>query len=203
MRSKILSRRILLIVIIIGLAFFLAVLFYSISKRSIQGNSTLPIENAVVLSRQEQANYGLPVRLKIPAINVDSLVEYVGLDPQGAMDVTKGPAEVAWFELGPRPGENGSAVIAGHSGWKRNIPAAFDNLYKLNKGDKISVEDEKGSAIIFVVREIKIYGKDEDASGVFGSIDGKAHLNLITCAGSLDIAKQVRADRLIVFTDKE
>ena len=48
-------------------------------------------------------------------------VEDVGLTPGGAMDVPKGPSDVAWFDLGPRPGEVGSAVIAGHEGWKDNI----------------------------------------------------------------------------------
>lgn len=115
----------------------------------------------------------------------------------------KGPVNVAWFNLGPRPGGNGSAVIAGHYGWKNNIPAVFDNLHKLRKGDKIYIEDDKGSVISFVVREIRIYGKDGDASGVFYSSDGKAHLNLVTCTGIWNKAEKTRSDRLIVFTDKE
>jgi len=32
------------------------------------------------------------------------------------MDLPKERANVAWFNLGPRPGENDSAVIAGHYG---------------------------------------------------------------------------------------
>jgi len=86
------------------------------------------VENASALQGLVQADPGLPVRLKIPKINVDSAFEYVGLTPQGAMDVPKGPAEVGWFKLGTRPGEIGSAVVAGHSGWKNGIPAVFDNL---------------------------------------------------------------------------
>ncbi len=53
-------------------------------------------------------------------------------------------------------------------GWENNIPAIFDNLHKLRKGNKIYIEDRKGSNTIFVVREIQIYSKNEDASGVFG-----------------------------------
>ena len=168
------------------------------------------MENANTLQKQEQtiselpaSPVGKPARFKIPNINVDAPVEYVGLTSDGAMDVPKGPDNVAWFNLGPHPGENGSAVIAGHYGWKNNTPAVFDNLHKLLKGDKISIEDEKGMVTTFIVREIRIYGKDEAASDVFGSNDGKAHLNLITCAGAWNKAEKTRSERLIVFTDKE
>ncbi len=152
---------------------------------------------------QQQGGMGLPVHLKIPSIKVDASVEYVGLTSDGAMDVPKGPIGVAWFNLGPRPGENGSSVIAGHYGWKNDIPAVFDNLHKIRKGDKMYIENEKGAIVTFVVREIRRYDKNADASDVFGSSDGKAHLNLITCAGVWNKAEKTRSDRLIVFTDKE
>ena len=57
---------------------------------------------------------GLPIRLKIPSIKVDAAIEYVGIAPDGNMDVPKGPDNVAWFEPGTRPGDVGSAVLAGH-----------------------------------------------------------------------------------------
>ena len=211
MQSKILSKQtLLLIVVLSGLTLLIALFLYFFPKSSIQGTSALLIENVAAIPNLKQANSGpspllvvTPVRLKIPSINVDAPVEYTGLTSDGAMDVPKGPVDVAWFNLGPRPGENGSAVIAGHYDWKNNIPAVFDNLHKLRKGDKIYIEDEKGANIVFVVREIQIYGKNEDASGVFGSSDGKAHLNLITCTGVWNKAKKTYSDRLIVFTDKE
>ena len=142
------------------------------------------------------------MHLRIPKINVDAAIQYVGLTPQGAMDVPKGPADVAWFDLGPRPGENGSAVIAGHEGWKDGIHAVFDNLHTLQKGDKLYVEDENGTTITFVVREVKLYDQNQDASDVFGSSDGAAHLNLITCAGTWHAAEKSYSNRLVVFTDK-
>jgi len=203
MQSKILSKQALLIVVLFGFVLFTALLLYFIPKNSIQDNSVLLIENVAAISNQEQASIGLPVRLKIPEIDVNSAVIFVGLTPDGAMDVPKGPSEVAWFNLGPRPGENGSAVIAGHYGWKNNIPAVFDNLHKLRKGDQVSIEDEKGAITTFVVREIRTYGKDEIVSDVFGSNDGKAHLNLITCTGVWNKAEKSFSKRLIVFTDKE
>jgi len=155
------------------------------------------------IASAEQAGSGLPARLTIPKINVDAAVEQVGLAPDGAMDVPKGPDDVAWFNLGKRPGDVGSAVMAGHFGWKNGIPAVFDNLNKLQKGDNIYVEDEKGVVTTFIVREIKTYDQNADAGSVFSSSDGKAHLNLVTCEGVWNKAQKSYSNRLVVFADKE
>lgn len=145
----------------------------------------------------------LPVRLKIPKINVDAAIEYVSLTPAGAMGVPDGPTTVAWFQDGPRPGDKGSAVIDGHFGiWKGGIPTVFNDLYKLRKGDEILVEDEKGVAITFVVSELRIYDDNQDALDVFTSNDNKSHLNLITCEGIWSRSLQRFPSRLVVFTDK-
>lgn len=151
----------------------------------------------------EQTNSNLPIRLKIPAIKVDAAVEYLGVTPEGAMDVPKGPDNVGWFDLGSRPGEIGSAVVAGHEGWKNNIPAVFDDLYKLKIGDKIYVIDDLGATTAFVVSKIRIYDQYEDATNVFSSNDGKAHLNLVTCDGVWNATLKGRPSRLVIFTDKE
>lgn len=150
-----------------------------------------------------QTTSEFPTYLKIPKINVDALVLGAGLTPLGAMDVPKGPNGAVWFNLGPRPGEMGSAVIAGHYGWKNEIPAVFDNLHKLESGDKIYIKDEKGVTVTFVVRKLRTYGENEDASLVFDSNDGEAHLNLITCQGAWNKNKKSYSNRLVVFTDKE
>jgi LPXTG-site transpeptidase (sortase) family protein len=155
------------------------------------------------LSRQGQANFGLPMRLKIPRIKVDSAIEGVGIVPDGAMDVAKDPAKVAWLDLGPRPGENGSAVIAGHYGLKDGKASVFDNLYKLRQGDKLYIEDDKGLIISFVVSESRRYDPGADASGVFNSNDGNSHLNLVTCQGVWDESAKSYSERLVVFTDRE
>lgn len=145
----------------------------------------------------------VPIRLSIPTIKVDATVESLGLAADGTMAVPKDPGNAAWYGLGTRPGEIGSAVMAGHSGWKENIPAVFDDLYKLKKGDKIYVEDTTGTTTVFVVREMRTYDPKADATGIFGSNDGKAHLNLITCAGAWDSFSESSSERLVIFADKE
>jgi LPXTG-site transpeptidase (sortase) family protein len=94
-------------------------------------------------------------------------------------------------------------VIDGHFGWRDGLPAVFDNLHKLQKGDKLYVEDKKGLTVTFVVSKLQTFGQDESAPNVFISNDKKAHLNLITCHGIWDNAQRSYSNRLVVFADKE
>jgi LPXTG-site transpeptidase (sortase) family protein len=154
-----------------------------------------------VFARQGTSN--LPIRLEIPVINVYANVESLGVTASGAMAVPEGPKDVAWFNLGPSPGQNGNAVIAGHEGWKDNIPAVFDNLHLLKKGDLIYTEDQTGSLTVFVVQSQETYGENDNAANVFSSIDVRAHLNLITCEGIWNPETKSYSSRLVVFADKE
>ena len=190
---------------IVGIA-CAAVIIFSASGLS-KGNPQDPIENTsvvypVVSISSEQASSTIPVRLLIPKIHIDAFVEDVGTTSDGAMAVTKGPVDVAWFDLGSRPGEIGTAVIAGHEGWKDGIAAVFDNLHELKKGDEIYVENEEGSTTAFIVDRVGTYGQDENASAIFTSADGLAHLNLITCEGIWNAAEQSYSNRLVVFADE-
>lgn len=147
---------------------------------------------------------GLPVRLKIPAIGVDSTIEDAFITNDGRMDVPAGTINVAWYALGPHPGMEGSAVIGGHYGiYEANKgPAVFYNLDKLNVGNKVYIEDDTGDTLAFVVRSIKSFDRNADATTVFTSSDGLSHLNLITCEGTWNRVNDSYPNRLVVFTDE-
>ncbi|HSW99989.1 MAG TPA: class F sortase [Patescibacteria group bacterium] len=149
------------------------------------------------------ATIGFPVRFRIPQININTTFDYVRLTDKGALEAPKGPTNVGWFDHGPRPGEKGSAVIDGHFGYRDNIPAVFDNLHTLQPGDLLYVEDERGATITFIVSAVRTYSENDNATDVFRSSDGKAHLNLITCGGTWSQAKKSYSNRLVVFTDKK
>lgn len=187
------------LLVLAGLTFFLALFFGNL----IPGGGVVESKTVAVIAQQEQPSPGLPVRLTIPAIHVDAVVEYVGLTGDGAVEVPKDPLHVAWFNLSPRPGERGVSVIDGHFGWKNNLPAVFDDLHTLRKGDRLYVEDDKGVITTFVVQKTRNYNQSEDASGVFDSSDGKIHLNLITCEGVWNVVSKNYSERFVVFTDKE
>ena len=157
--------------------------------------------NTASLTSPKNIQANLPTRLNIPGINVNAAIEHLGLTPEGAMDAPEGPDTVAWFDLGPRPGEKGSAVIAGHYGrWKNSKTSVFDNLGKLKKGDKVYVEDADGKITAFVVKEARRYKADEIVPDVFNKTDGK-YLNLITCSGTWLESQKTYSDRLVIFTE--
>ncbi|MHB8904416.1 MAG: class F sortase, partial [Patescibacteria group bacterium] len=185
----------------------------TISGQPVLTLTTLPhlIDNVLVkqapmmgaISKSAERS-GLTMRLKIPKINVDAPIESVGIMANGEMGVPRGSNNVAWFNLGPYPGEIGSAVIDGHYGiWGNGRPAVFNDLTKLKIGDEIYIKDGHGSTSVFIIRELKSLDDNEDATGIFTSSDGKAHLNLITCSGKFNKVLKSYPKRLIVFSDKK
>lgn len=188
-------------------AIFMVVVFIMVLAFLLKSRPSAPndFESIDTVNINEQVvSFELPKRLRIPVINVDSVIEFVNTAPDGKMETPKNPADVAWYELGARPGEIGSAVITGHYGVRKDGQGSvFDDLNKLNPGDRVYVEDESGKSISFVVRESRNYSSNADALRVFISDDGKAHLNLITCEGVWNKNSKSYSQRLVVFTDKE
>lgn len=161
----------------------------------------------VIVAKLEEIKVGtaisLPMRLEITSIDVDTVIRSAGLTADGDMDISDNPDEVAWYQLGTKPGQQGSAVIAGHYGWRDGQGAVFNNLHMLGAGDKVSTYDDKGLITTFIVRETRKYDPAADATGVFRSTDGGVHLNLITCDGTWVRSEDSYTDRLVVFTDLE
>lgn len=193
----------LLIGSIVGIAFYSVVVFsltFDLLARDSYAEQISYIEPFFI---PQQLNIELPVRLKIPSIKVNATIESVGVTSKGEMGTPKIPRNVAWYNLGPRPGEIGSAAIAGHVNWYNGAVSAFANLNKLKIGDRITIQDDKGAEVSFIVRKIHAYTSKEDPSEVFISKDGRAHLNLITCFGVWDKKAKQYSKRLVVFADKE
>lgn len=188
MRLKFLSKFIISLAIVVGTLAFMP-------SGANAGMSVAPLI---------QLSSGVPMRLEIPKISVNAPVDSVGLTPDGAVGVPVGPIDVAWFDLGPRPGDDGNAIIDGHYGhWINGGGSVFDNLNKLSPGDKIYIVDGTGATVTFVVRKLQTYTQNESAREVFISSDGKAHLNLITCQGTWIESQKTYTNRLVVFADRE
>ncbi len=175
------------------------ILFFFLGQRQNQSTIVhLEAKKQVLGVEVQKESIGLPVRLIIPAINVNAAVQYVSVTPRGAMEVPNNTVDVGWFKIGPRPGEKGSAVIAGHFDGQHGEPGVFTNLYQLKAGDKVYIQDNKGY-IPFVVRESRLYDPGY-ADDVFSGNDS-AHVNLITCDGVWDGTKKSYSKRLVVFAD--
>ncbi len=147
------------------------------------------------------ATVSLPVRLSIASIGVDTIIQPTGLTNDGDMAISDNAVEVAWYRLGPKPGEAGSAVIAGHYGWKDGVGSVFNELHTLRPGSTVTVYGDGGEAKSFTVLRIRTYNPDDDASEVFKSHDGKAYLNLITCSGEWNDSLKTYSERIVVFTE--
>lgn len=153
--------------------------------------------------KSAEEHIGLPAFIKISSIAVDAPIEKVALAADGSMDVPKDAMNTGWYEPGPRPGEIGSAVIDGHVNWFHGATAVFKDLHKVKPGDTVIVQDDAGSPILFIVREVRMYEAGADATDIFSSKDGNAHLNLITCDGVWNKQTKQYSKRLVVFADRK
>ncbi|MEI7511204.1 MAG: class F sortase [Candidatus Peregrinibacteria bacterium] len=163
-----------------------------------------PEDSSPKITTPQKKNLEPQIRLKIPKIQIDTVLESVGLTDTGAMGVPQNPAYAAWFTNGPSPGEIGNAVISGHSGaWGKHTKTVFNDLYQLQKGDLVYITNPKGEIIPFKVMDKKNYDHHADASEVFTPHDAKAHLNLITCEGVWDPVSQSYPQRLVIFTERK
>ncbi len=148
---------------------------------------------------------GSPMRLIIPKLSIDAGFQYTGFEPDGTMAVPTNIYDVGWFTDSVRPGEKGVAIVTGHIAQVRGGVVTklgvFNDLHALQPGDTLSVVNDQGKSIAFVVREVRSYDPAADATDVFTSTDGGAHLNLITCEGTWNPSQVSYSQRLVVFTD--
>lgn len=139
-----------------------------------------------------------PVRLEIPTLGIDARVQRTGLKANGAMGTPTNFTDVAWYEPGTVPGQQGSAVIDGHVDNGLGLDGVFKRLSSIRVGDTVSVTDRDGTILNFIVTSIDYY--DYQAAPVrliFGE-QGAARLRLITCEGDWVPGAKTYDRRLVV-----
>lgn len=142
-----------------------------------------------------------PVRLIIPALNINANVQDVGLTAAGAMGTPNNFTDVAWYKLGVQPGELGSSVIDGHVDNGLSLAGVFKHLVDIKVGDDVYVQEEDGSKLHFTVTDVETYPyENAPNSQIFGQTDA-ARLNLITCEGVWVPAGRTYDHRLVVYTE--
>jgi len=159
------------------------------------GSSSIPVP--VNLSDASLDGVPLPTRLLVPAIGVDASVVPLGRNANGTAQVPSSVTNTGWYDLGPRPGELGPAVILGHVD-SRIGPGVFYRLRSLLPGDIVTVV-AGGQSIQFEVSRLLTYAKSVfPTAAVFGPTPD-AELRLITCTGPFDFTTGHYIDNLIVF----
>ncbi|WP_010529381.1 class F sortase [Lentibacillus jeotgali] len=163
-----------------------------------QGDDHIQTTSSPIITDPE---YGIkPETIQIDSIGVDSVVEGVGLMENGEMAVPEDFRITGWYEQGAKPGERGSAVIAGHVDDKTG-PGVFFDLEDLQKGDEVEVLNDKGDKLVFEVVDKQVFPMDDaPVKDIFG-YTSRRMLNLVTCTGPFDESRGGHIDRLVVYTE--
>jgi hypothetical protein len=143
----------------------------------------------------------VPVRLRIPAIGVDTGLQRLGRDHDGSVEVPSGPHRwymAGWYAGGTRPGDPGSAVILGHVDSTAG-PAVFYRLRDLRPGDRFEVVRADGSLARFAVERVEQYPKARFPTDDVYYPTLTPRLRLVTCGGSFDPVAHSYRSNVIVF----
>lgn len=136
----------------------------------------------------------------IPSLGVAASLAPLGLDDAGALEVPDHPDVAGWYAGGPRPGEVGPTVVAGHVD-SRTGPAVFSRLSELRQGDVAHLVYRDGFVVTYRVGAVHRHDKDDFPTGrVYGDTDAPT-LRLITCGGSFDRRAGSYRDNVIVYAD--
>ncbi|WP_432133669.1 MULTISPECIES: class F sortase [unclassified Streptomyces] len=126
-----------------------------------------------------------PVRLRIPAIGVDTPLLRLGLAADGTVEVppVTDDDRAGWYRYSPVPGRTGPSVILGHVTVGAYGDGVFKNLGRLRPGDRILPRLDDGGAPEFAVTAVRTVAKaDFPTAEVYGDV-ARPELRLITCGG--------------------
>jgi Sortase domain len=139
-----------------------------------------------------------PVRLWIPAIAVSTPLVPLGRLPDGSLEVPHDWDTAGWYDLGPRPGQPGPAVILGHVD-SRTGPAVFFRLRALRPRDIVRVGLADGRKLVFRVQRVRRYPKGRFPTEAVYLPTLNRELRLITCGGEFDYASGHYRDNIVVY----
>jgi LPXTG-site transpeptidase (sortase) family protein len=140
----------------------------------------------------------IPARLRIPSIGVDSQVEKAALEGDGSMGVPDNLWTSSWLSSGPRPGQAGKSVIAGHRGI--GTPGLFGHLERVRAGDRIYVSDSAGGELVFEVTRVASLDLSHATQVAVYGPTAQRQLVLVTCFGKYLASTGSYDHRLVVFS---
>ncbi|GAA0485292.1 class F sortase [Paractinoplanes deccanensis] len=152
------------------------------------------------VSSSSYPSVALPVRLRIPALRVDSRLIDLGLRPDGSIEVPGDASVPGWYDGGPRPGQPGPAVILGHVDSKRG-PGVFVDLYRVRPGTLAEVDRADGSTARFRITEVSRVAKTRFPTDLVYGPSLDPTLRLVTCGGSFDHSSGSYRDNVIAFAE--
>ncbi len=157
-----------------------------------------PTTATVATPRDQGEHVGRPAFVSARSASIaDAAITPVDRDAGTALpDILPGDA-VAWFEGSARPGEMGTALLAGHVVWGGDA-GVFARLDALAPGATVQVTDSGGTVYAFRVRNRVTVRKGDLDPSLF-SFSPERRLLLATCSGSIDAERGLRTHNLLVL----
>ena len=157
-----------------------------------------PVDPVAALDQAAPAPaLGPPTRVRIPRVGIQSGLVGLDLDGKGELEAPADFGTAGWFAQGPRPGDPGPAVIAGHVDSYKG-PAVFYRLRELRPGDRVEVLRGDEWVPFRVVTTAHYPKSTFPTEAVYGATPG-AELRLITCGGDFDRGKRSYRDNVVVY----
>jgi sortase (surface protein transpeptidase) len=124
-----------------------------------------------------------PMRLTVPGLGIDAPVDAVGVEADGQMSIPAVVDRVGWYRFGPAPGDDGSAVIAGHVDDREQGLGAMAPLREAGPGQQLLVTDTAGTTTRWRVVSRELIQKQVLPLDRLFARTGPPRLTLITCGG--------------------
>lgn len=140
-----------------------------------------------------------PTALRVPQVSLHTRVKDVGVEDDGTVEVPDDTGESGWYRYGPAPGASaGSAVLVGHVDDRDGNLGAFAKLYKVRKGDEVTVARKDAPPVRYEVAAREVLDKDRLPGEVFRR-HGRPVLTLVTCAPPYEPARGGYQRSLLVY----
>ena len=198
------GRRPLWTLFVLGLACLLAggipLVAHIAQARAARDTGSVPSSGAPPVDHPRTASIPVPVRLRLPSLNVDAPVQPVHVGIDGSLGVPDDPRRLGWWPGSGRPGAlSGSVVIDGHVDSAEHGLGALFRLREAQPGEEISVENASGTTTRYTVVARRRYAKAALPVAELFAQGTRPRLVLITCGGRFDSATQHYADNVVVY----
>ena len=143
-----------------------------------------------------------PIHLAIPSIGVNSGLQALKRLANGSLQPPTHWNVPGWYAGGVLPGAVGPAVIAGHID-STTGPAVFYRLQTLRVGARISITEQNGTVLSFLVDRAETFPKDHFPTELVYGPTPNPQLRLISCTGEFDRTARNYLSNLVVSAHLE